>query len=116
LGCQFAASLFVLYAGAVIAGVGAGAVYGTCVGNALKWFSDRRGFGQRARQRLGLNSSSRCFAFTPGKGLAPLGIDSLAHFRPRALMAVFQRQSGLWGKLPSTISRPEQTRHIAEGS
>ena len=25
-------------------GIGAGAVYGTCVGNALKWFPDRRGF------------------------------------------------------------------------
>ena len=32
-----------LYAGAVIGGVGAGAVYGTCVGNALKWFVGRRG-------------------------------------------------------------------------
>jgi OFA family oxalate/formate antiporter-like MFS transporter len=28
----------------MLAGVGAGAVYGTCVGNALKWFADRRGF------------------------------------------------------------------------
>jgi OFA family oxalate/formate antiporter-like MFS transporter len=27
----------------VVAGLGAGAVYGTCVGNALKWFPDRRG-------------------------------------------------------------------------
>src|SRR5215510_9678383 len=27
----------------MFAGVGAGAVYGTCVGNALKWFADRRG-------------------------------------------------------------------------
>ena len=26
-----------------IGGIGAGAVYGTCVGNALKWFPDRRG-------------------------------------------------------------------------
>src|SRR5262249_48294726 len=26
-----------------ISGIGAGAVYGTCVGNALKWFADRRG-------------------------------------------------------------------------
>ena len=26
-----------------LSGVGAGAVYGTCVGNALKWFPDRRG-------------------------------------------------------------------------
>jgi MFS transporter, OFA family, oxalate/formate antiporter len=31
------------YAAQIIAGVGAGAVYGTCVGNALKWFPDRRG-------------------------------------------------------------------------
>ena len=36
-------SLFMLYASAAVAGVGAGAVYGTCVGNALKWFPDRRG-------------------------------------------------------------------------
>ncbi|WP_158904008.1 oxalate/formate MFS antiporter [Burkholderia sp. L27(2015)] len=32
-----------LYAAAVIAGIGAGCVYGTCVGNALKWFPDKRG-------------------------------------------------------------------------
>jgi OFA family oxalate/formate antiporter-like MFS transporter len=39
----FADSLVLLYAAAAVGGVGAGAVYGTCVGNALKWFSDRRG-------------------------------------------------------------------------
>jgi OFA family oxalate/formate antiporter-like MFS transporter len=38
-----ASSLPVLYLAAVIGGIGAGAVYGTCVGNALKWFPDRRG-------------------------------------------------------------------------
>ena len=32
-----------LYLGAILSGIGAGAVYGTCVGNALKWFPDRRG-------------------------------------------------------------------------
>ena len=32
-----------LYLGAVVGGIGAGAVYGACVGNALKWFPDRRG-------------------------------------------------------------------------
>jgi OFA family oxalate/formate antiporter-like MFS transporter len=37
-------SLFMLYVAAAIGGIGAGAVYGTCVGNALKWFPDRRGF------------------------------------------------------------------------
>ncbi|MFZ6655443.1 oxalate/formate MFS antiporter [Undibacterium sp. TJN19] len=36
-------SLTLLYIAAAIGGIGAGAVYGTCVGNALKWFPDRRG-------------------------------------------------------------------------
>ena len=40
---SFATSLPMLYTAAAISGVGAGAVYGTCVGNALKWFADRRG-------------------------------------------------------------------------
>ena len=32
-----------LYAGAAVSGTGAGAIYATCVGNAVKWFPDRRG-------------------------------------------------------------------------
>jgi OFA family oxalate/formate antiporter-like MFS transporter len=32
-----------LYIGAVIGGLGGGAVYATCVGLAVKWFPDRRG-------------------------------------------------------------------------
>jgi OFA family oxalate/formate antiporter-like MFS transporter len=40
---SFADSLALLYVAAAISGIGAGAVYGTCVGNALKWFPDRRG-------------------------------------------------------------------------
>ena len=36
-------ALPVLYAGAAVTGLGAGLVYGTAVGNALKWFPDRRG-------------------------------------------------------------------------
>src|SRR5215475_2838769 len=36
-------SLTILYLAAAIGGTGAGAVYGTCIGNALKWFPDRRG-------------------------------------------------------------------------
>jgi MFS transporter, OFA family, oxalate/formate antiporter len=38
-----ASSLPLLYFAAAVGGVGAGAVYGTCVGNALKWFPGRRG-------------------------------------------------------------------------
>lgn len=40
---SYATTLPMLYVSAVIAGIGAGGVYGTCVGNALKWFPDRRG-------------------------------------------------------------------------
>ena len=39
----YASSLNAFYLGQVVAGLGAGAVYGTCVGNALKWFPDKRG-------------------------------------------------------------------------
>ena len=38
-----ASSLPMLYAAAIVSGIGAGAVYGTCMGNALKWFAGRRG-------------------------------------------------------------------------
>ena len=40
---SYADSLGLLYVAAAIGGTGAGAVYGTCVGNSLKWFPDRRG-------------------------------------------------------------------------
>ncbi|MEP7056940.1 MAG: oxalate/formate MFS antiporter [Caldimonas sp.] len=40
---SFADTLTLLYIAAAVGGIGAGAVYGTCVGNALKWFPDRRG-------------------------------------------------------------------------
>jgi len=39
----YADTLTLLYIAAATGGIGAGAVYGTCVGNALKWFADRRG-------------------------------------------------------------------------
>lgn len=39
----YASSLTLLYAGAIVGGVGAGIIYGASVGNALKWFPDRRG-------------------------------------------------------------------------
>ena len=38
-----AATLGMLYVGAAIGGIGTGLVYGTCIGNAVKWFQKRRG-------------------------------------------------------------------------
>jgi len=48
VGCAWAlnsvaSSLPVLYFAAALGGIGTGCVYGTCVGNALKWFPGRRG-------------------------------------------------------------------------
>jgi OFA family oxalate/formate antiporter-like MFS transporter len=38
-----ATTLPMLYLAGAVAGIGAGMVYGTCVGNALKWFGSKRG-------------------------------------------------------------------------
>jgi MFS transporter, OFA family, oxalate/formate antiporter len=43
IGSGLAASLPALWVAYAIGGIGAGAVYGACVGTALKWFPDRRG-------------------------------------------------------------------------
>ena len=40
---SFASSLGMFYFAGIIGGIGAGAVYGTCIGNAVKWFPGRRG-------------------------------------------------------------------------
>ncbi|HTJ02223.1 MAG TPA: oxalate/formate MFS antiporter [Methylovirgula sp.] len=45
---SMANSVVILYVAAIVAGIGAGSVYGTCVGNALKWFPDRRGLAAGA--------------------------------------------------------------------
>src|SRR5690242_10487127 len=40
---SFADSLQMFYFSGIVGGVGAGAVYGTCIGNAVRWFPGRRG-------------------------------------------------------------------------
>jgi MFS transporter, OFA family, oxalate/formate antiporter len=40
---SWASNLTALYIGGMIGGIGTGLVYGTCIGNALKWFQARRG-------------------------------------------------------------------------
>ena len=40
---SYASTLFVLYLGSAIGGIGAGIIYGASIGNALKWFPDYRG-------------------------------------------------------------------------
>ncbi len=66
-----ATSLFMLYTGGVIGGVGAGIVYGTSVGNALKWFPDHRGLA------AGLTAA----AFGAGSALTIVPIATLINSR-----------------------------------
>src|SRR4051812_31537525 len=40
---SYATTLTTLYIAQILAGIGAGGVYGTCIGTALKWFPDKRG-------------------------------------------------------------------------
>src|SRR3981189_3566996 len=44
VGSGYATSLTSLYLAYAVAGLGAGIVYGTAIGSALKWFPDHRGF------------------------------------------------------------------------
>jgi len=66
-----ASTLFTLYAGGLVGGVGAGIVYGTSVGNALKWFPERRGLA------AGLTAA----AFGAGSALTVVPIANLINSR-----------------------------------
>ncbi|WP_118183905.1 oxalate/formate MFS antiporter [Paraburkholderia phosphatilytica] len=66
---SFATTLPSLYVAAAIAGIGAGCVYGTCVGNALKWFPDRRGLA------AGLTAAG----FGAGAALTVIPIANMIH-------------------------------------
>lgn len=66
---SYADSLLALYAAAVIGGVGVGIVYGGSVGNALKWFPDRRGLA------AGLTAAG----FGAGSALTVLPIQEMIH-------------------------------------
>lgn len=108
---SYADSLPLLYLAAIISGIGAGSVYGTCVGNALKWFPDRRGlaagataagFGAGAALTIvpiahmiaASGYQSAFFAFGIGQGLI---VVVLAFFlrKPSQVMPVVKRKLNL---------------------
>jgi OFA family oxalate/formate antiporter-like MFS transporter len=64
---SYADTLTMFYVAAGIGGVGVGAVYGTCVGNALKWFPGRRG----------LAAGITAMGFGAGAALTTLPIENM---------------------------------------
>jgi MFS transporter, OFA family, oxalate/formate antiporter len=98
-----ASSLAMLYAGGLIGGVGAGIVYGTSVGNALKWFPDRRGFA------AGLTAA----AFGAGSALTVVPISKMITSRgyPAAFL-YFGVAQGLVVMLCALWMRAPETREM----
>ena len=115
---SYASSIFVLYAAAVVGGIGAGSIYGTCVGNALKWFPNQRGlaagctaagFGAGAaltvvpiaKMIAASGYQQAFFTFGIGQGLVVV-IVALFLRKPRVLVAPTRKRLNL---PQSTISR-----------
>jgi len=102
---SYASSLVMLYAAAIIAGIGAGAVYGTCVGNALKWFPDCRG----------LAAGATAAGFGAGAALTLLPIASMISSSGyRSAFFTFGIGQGLIVLFVALVIRPPQSNAPAK--
>src|SRR5947207_4990935 len=101
----YADSLMFLYVAAAVGGLGAGAVYGTCVGNALKWFPDRRGLA------AGLTAA----AFGAGSAATVLPIRAtIAEYGYEAAFLWFGLAQGLVIVLAALVMRFPHGEEIAD--
>ena len=102
-------SLFLLYVGAAVGGIGAGVIYGGAVGNALKWFPDRPGLAAGLTARLRRRSAGRS---------SVANHDPRAGMKPRSLVRwagiVVSGRPVLRAPSPGDVSAPgsavQQTR------
>ena len=72
---SIADSLPLLYLGAVVGGIGAGGVYGATIGNALKWFPDRRGLAA-GLTAMGFGAGSALTVIPIGNLIAAQGYEA----------------------------------------
>ena len=103
-----AASLVVLYLGAALSGSGAGAIYATCVGNAMKWFADRRGLA------VGLTAAG--FGAGAALTVVPIRWSIAAHGYASAFLWFGLAQGAIALALAALIRAPEQGEAPARGS
>ena len=106
---SMADSLALLYLGAVIGGIGAGSVYGTCMGNAVKWFGDKRGLA------AGLTAAG----FGAGSALTIIPIANM--IKADGYQAAFFNFGIFQGLVVMIVAlllikSPASTRHVAKSS
>jgi OFA family oxalate/formate antiporter-like MFS transporter len=100
-----AGSLPLLYFAAALGGVGAGAVYGTCVGNTLKWFSERRG--------LAAGITAAGFGAGSALTVVPIAATIKAHGYEAAFLYFGLAQGAVVMVLALFLRSPAQTRRAA---
>jgi OFA family oxalate/formate antiporter-like MFS transporter len=109
-----ASSLPMLYFGAALGGIGTGCVYGTCVGNALKWFPGRRG--------LAAGITAAGFGAGAALTIGPIGTMIAASGYEQAFLVFGLIQGGIvfvmaWlllvppAQLANAVVKPTQTAH-----
>ena len=111
---SMASSLPILYFGAALGGIGTGCVYGTCVGNALKWFPGRRG--------LAAGITAAGFGAGAALTIGPIGTMINASGYEQAFLVFGLIQGGIvfvmaWlllvppAQLANAVVKPTQTAH-----
>jgi len=104
---SIANSLALLYLAAALSGIGAGAIYATCIGNAVKWFPDRRGLA------VGLTAAG----FGAGAALTVIPIRLLiAAHGYEATFLIFALAQGAITFVLAFFLRPPREGEIAFGS
>jgi OFA family oxalate/formate antiporter-like MFS transporter len=101
-------SLAALYLAAAVGGIGAGAVYGTCIGQALKWFPDRRG----------LAAGLTAMGFGAGSALTvvPLAFMIKKHGYETTFLSFGIAQGLVVFVLGGLLKRPPAAANIARGA
>jgi len=92
-------SLELLYLGAALSGCGAGGVYAACVGNAVKWFPDRRG--------LAVGITAAGFGAGAALTVIPIRLSIAAHGYAATFLWFGLIQGGLTAALASALRAPE---------
>jgi len=107
-------SLMLLYVGAAIGGIGVGCVYGTCVGNALKWFPGRRGLAA-GFTAAGFGAGAAVTVVPIGKMIESSGYEHTFMVFGLLQGAIVLVMSLLMVKAPSNLkpTTPVAARHVS---